>query len=202
MSRLYAHEVQQSGQPPLGKAIQERSVQRVSWSSPRCNVGAGPAQTDPQVPPGSWGWGGGLAGPGISRKHGRCQRRGRSCGLRASLGPRLPGSTEAGWELRVGPRPVVISRARPCLPRGPEGVPLLKGWAWQICGQWPGELRLGPPGVGKSPVPKALGTGSKPASVSDSRHPGLASPGLLPVNRSSQLYRFAEMLRPGPGGAV
>lgn len=34
----------------------------MSWSSPRCNVGAGPAQTDPQVPLCSWGGGGGLSG--------------------------------------------------------------------------------------------------------------------------------------------
>lgn len=49
-------------------------------------------------------------------------------------GPGCGGGYRWAGSCRSGPRPAVISRARPCLPRGPEGVPLLKGWAWQISG--------------------------------------------------------------------
>lgn len=106
---------------------------------------------DPQTP-----WcsrGGCLVGPGLSWKHGQCQRRG-SCGeLRASLGPSCR-EHEAGWEVKVGPTPSCVwSQAQSS--QGPEGTLLLKGWVRQVCRRWLGMLSAGPPpppGVAKSSV--------------------------------------------------
>lgn len=103
MFRLYPEEIQPSGQPrstpasPRRARRSTRSVQRMSWRSPRCNVGAGPAQI-PRHP---------------SAPRGGClearpmPKEGDYCGLRTSLGPSCR-EHQAGWELKVGATPSCV----------------------------------------------------------------------------------------------
>lgn len=119
----------------------------MSWRSPRCNVGAGPAQT-PRHPsaPGEGVWWA-LAFPGSMANAKGAGGGGGDCGLRTSLGPSCR-EHEAGWELKVGPTPSCVW-SQALSSQGPEGAPHWKAGPGRSAGGGLGCSALDPPGVGK-----------------------------------------------------
>lgn len=117
----------------------------MSWRSPRCNVGAGPARI-PRHPgaPGEGVWWA-LAFPGSMAD----AKGGGSYGeLRTSLGPSCR-EHEAGWEVKVGPTPSCGVWSQAQSSQGPEVTLLLKGWVRRVCRRWLGMLSAGSPRGGK-----------------------------------------------------
>lgn len=116
----------------------------MSWCSPRCNVGAGPAQIPrhPRAP----GEGGRMSGgPWPSLEAWPMPKEGDHGGLGTSLGP--------GWEGKVGPTPSCGVWSRALSSQGPEGAPHRKaGPGRSAVVAWDAQ-RWTPLGLAQSSVP-------------------------------------------------